>query len=213
MPPAAAIAGAAVVGAGASIISGNKASNALKQSADQSVAEQRRQYDQNRLDFAPWREAGQSALSKMSAAYGLNGQAPATPEQLGFTTSPGYQFRLNQGVQAAERSAASRGLLGSGAAMKAVQRYGEGLAASEYGDWWNRLAGIAGVGQAATNSTVAAGQAATNNISAALGAAGNARASSYANTGSSINGAMSNVIGAYLYNQGRGAPGNNPTGF
>ncbi len=210
MPPAVAIAGAAVVGAGASIISGNKASNALKQSADQQVAESRRQYDQDRADLAPWRAAGQSALAKMSAAYGLNGQAPATPEQLGFTTSPGYQFRRDQGVQAAERSAAARGLLGSGAAMKAVQRYGEGLAASEYGDWWNRLAGIAGVGQAATNTTVAAGQNATNGITSAIGVAGNARASSYANTGSAINSGLNNIMGAYLYNRGWGSPGNKP---
>lgn len=210
MPPAVAIAGAAVVGAGAQIISGNKAAKAQQQAADQQVAESRRQYDQDRADLAPWRAAGQSALSKMSAAYGLNGQPAATPEQLGFTTSPGYQFRLDQGVQAAERSAAARGLLGSGAAMKAVQRYGEGLAASEYGDWWNRLAGIAGVGQAATNTTVAAGQNATNGITSAIGAAGNARASSYANTGSAINSGLNNIMGAYLYNRGWGSPGTKP---
>lgn len=212
MPPAVAIAGAAVVGAGASIISGNKAAKAQQQAADQQVAESRRQYDQDRADLAPWREAGQSAWSKMSAAYGLNGQPAATPEQLGFTTSPGYQFRLDQGVKAAERSAASRGLLGSGAAMKAVQRYGEGLAASEYGDWWNRLAGMAGVGQAATNTTVAAGQNATNGITSAIGAAGNARASSYANTGSAINSGLNNIMSAYLYKRGWGSPGTKPGG-
>ena len=91
-----------------------------------------------------------------------------------------------------------------------VQRYGEGLAASEYGDWWNRLAGMAGVGQAATNTTVAAGQNATNGITSAIGAAGNARASSYANTGSAINSGLNNIMSAYLYNRGWGSPGTKP---
>lgn len=201
MPPAVALAGAAVVGAGAQIISGNKAAKAQRQAADMSVAEQRRQYDTTRADFAPWRQAGSGALDMLSRAYGIGGQAP---DMTAFTASPGYQFRFDQGLQAVDRGAAARGLLHSGAAVKAEQRFGQGLASSEFGDWWNRLAGVAGVGQQATGQTAAAGANAANNISNAYTQAGNARASSYANTGSAINSGINNVLGAYLYNYGGG---------
>lgn len=197
MPPAAAIAGAAVVGSGASLIAGSKAAKAQKNAANAQIAEQRRQYDQDRADWAPWRATGESALARLNNEM----KAGATTA---FSKTPGYDFRLSEGVKAAERSAAARGRLGSGATMKAVQRYGEGLASDEYGDWWNRNAGLAGVGQAATSATSAAGQNATNNITNAIGAAGNARASSYANTGSAINSGINNVLAAYLYQQGGG---------
>ncbi|MBB6424938.1 hypothetical protein [Sphingopyxis sp. JAI128] len=192
---AVAIGGAAVVGAGSSIIAGNKASKAQKNAANAQIAEQRRQYDQTRADYAPWRAAGQSALSRLENEM----KAGATTA---FTKTPGYDFRLSEGVKAAERSAAARGRLGSGATMKAVQRYGEGLASDEYGNWWNRNAGLAGVGQAATDSTTQAGMNAANNITGALGSAGNARASAYANTGSAINSGINNVLAAYLAHQG-----------
>jgi len=174
---------------------GSKAAKAQKNAANQQIAEQRRQYDQTRTDYAPWRAAGESALSRLNNE--MTGGATSA-----FTETPGYDFRLSEGVKAAERSAAARGRLGSGATMKAVQRYGEGLASNEYGNWWNRNAGLAGVGQAATDATANYGQQATNNITGALGAAGNARASSYANTGSAINSGINNVLSAYLAHQG-----------
>lgn len=239
MPPAAAIAGAAIVGAGASIVGGNKAANAQKDAASQAAAAQeratqlqieeaRRQYDLTRADYAPYRQVGYGALDKLASMYGVTktgadgkpiaGAAPAAMTDGGFTASPGYQFRLNEGIKAAERSAAARGSLASGGTMKAIQRYGEGLAASEYDAFANRLASLAGVGQSATGSTAAAGQAASGAIGGAIGAngaaqagaamaAGNARASSYANTASSINSGINNLASLYLYNQGGGFGG------
>lgn len=195
MPPAAAIAGAAVLGSATSMITGSKAAKAQKNAANAQIAEQRRQYDQDRADWAPWRATGESALARLNNE--MTGGATTA-----FTQTPGYDFRLSEGVKAAERSAAARGRLGSGATMKAVQRYGEGLASAEYGDWWNRNAGLAGVGQQATAATSQAGQNAANNITGALGSAGNARASAYANTGSAINSGINNVLSAYLAQKG-----------
>lgn len=207
MPPAVAIAGAAVVGGATSLIAGNKAANAAKDASAAQVAEAQRQYDQTRADYAPYREVGYNALGKLASMYGVGpagGAASGAPPDGGFTASPGYQFRLDQGVQAAERSAAARGSLASGGTMKAIQRYGEGLAASEYDNYVSRLAQLAGVGQAATGSTTQAGQTASQTISNALGNAGAARASSYANTGSAINGTANNLAALYLYNRGGG---------
>ncbi len=202
--PAAAIVGAAVVGAGATLIAGSKAAKAQKQAATQQIDYAERRDEQTRADYAPWREAGSRALSILDRTYGTNGQPG---DRSAFETSPGYEFRRDEGLRATDRSFASRGLLNSGAADKARMRYGEGLAASEYGDWWNRTAGLAGVGQAATNSTTQAGMGYAGMANNAIGQAGAARASSYANTGSAINSGINNVLSAYLYSRNGGFGG------
>ena len=51
-----------------------------------------------------------------------------------LTADEGYKFRLQQGQQALERSMAARGLGESGAALKAAEDYGQGLAAQTYND-------------------------------------------------------------------------------
>lgn len=196
--PAAAIIGSSVIGAGASLISGNKAAKAQKDAAAQQLAYQRERDAQDRADLAPWRQAGTSALARLTGEYGLNGGAATS----GFQADPGYKFRMAEGQKAIERSAAARGLLGSGATLKAANNYAQDTASAEYGNYWNRLAGLAGVGQQATNTGIAAGQQSTANVMNAYQNMGNARASSYASTGSSINSGINNVLSAYLYNRG-----------
>lgn len=195
--PIGAVIGAAVIGAGASIISGNKAAKAQKDAANASIVESRRQYDQDRADYAPWRAAGEGALSRLTTSM-------TDPSKSAFMESPGYQYRIDQATKAVQNSAAARGQLASGATMKALNRVIQGEASSEYGNWWNQNAGLAGVGQAAVNATSQSGQNASNNIINANRDAGNARASSYANTGSSINSGINNVLSAYLFNRGGG---------
>lgn len=214
--PVAAIAGAAIIGAGASVISAKKAAKAQTKAADQSVAEQRRQYDQTRADQAPWRTAGSAAIDKMAAVYGLNGMTAKNPDGTpaqygGFFASPDYQFRKDESIKAANAGLSSRGLLGSGAAVRAKTALAGNLASSEFGDWWNRLAGVAGVGQTATQATSNAGQNAANNISAAYQNAGNARASAYMNTGAAINNGLQNMAGLYAFNAGGGFGGGGST--
>lgn len=81
---------------------------------------------------------------------------------------PGYQFGMDQGMQALDRSAAARGNLLSGATLKAAQRYGQDYAGTKFNDAYQRdnnnknrtfnwLMGLTTMGQ---NSTV---QAATAN--------------------------------------------------
>src|SRR5690606_23280851 len=111
--------------------------------------------------------------------------ATATPAQRQqtalerFEASPGYRFRLEQGIEALDMSAARRGALLSGREIKAVQAFGEGMAASEYGDYWNRLAGMSGAGQTAANQAIGAGENAADRIDGAQIKAGEGRASVY----------------------------------
>lgn len=251
--PAAAIIGASVIGAGASIISGNRASSAVTQAADRSAEVQRYMYDTSRADYAPWRQVGQGALGQLARLYGIqmtpsqpvptvgqggvagnygggrrniwgedgsyftdmgwnvpqpaNNNPPAAANDdpfAGFFTSPDYKFRLQEGMKAIERSAAARGGLRSGATMRSLNNYAQDTASTEYGNYVNRLAALAGVGQSATDSTTQAGMQYANGASNAYTNAGNARASAYANTGNAINQGVGNIASMYLYNHGYG---------
>jgi len=55
-----------------------------------------------------------------------------------FNQDPGYQFRLDEGQKAIERSAAARGGLQSGSALKAAARYGQDMGSQEYQNAFNR---------------------------------------------------------------------------
>jgi len=63
-----------------------------------------------------------------------------------FKTSPGYDFRLNQGIEGVAQSKAVNGLLRSGGAMKAVSDYAGNMASDEYNRWFGQQQAIAGMG-------------------------------------------------------------------
>lgn len=164
--------GAAAIGAVGSVASSQSSARGQQRAADAAAALQREQFDISRNDQAPWREAGSNALANLVKLSGQYGQAPTSADVMG---QPGYQFGLNQGLDALEGRAAAGGGLYSGAAGKALTRYGNDYATTKYadafnqrrlseGDIWNRYAGLAGIGQAATNQLGAQGQAYANNV-------------------------------------------------
>lgn len=77
-----AIGASTAVSAGTSMLAASQQADAAGDAADASrdatfasVAESRRQYDQTRSDFAPYREIGTSALYELGALYGI-GRSP-----------------------------------------------------------------------------------------------------------------------------------------
>jgi hypothetical protein len=56
-----------------------------------------------------------------------------------FQQDPGYAFRLAEGQKALDRSAAARGGLISGAALKAATGYGQQMGSQEYQNAYNRF--------------------------------------------------------------------------
>lgn len=121
-----------------------------------------------------------------------------------FEQDPGYAFRLAEGQKAIERSAAARGGLQSGAALKAAARFGQDLGSQEYQSAFNRyqinrsnqlnpLQSLMGAGQSATNvMTSAAGQAGQNQAQNIYGA-GQARASGYIGSSNALAGALQGI--------------------
>lgn len=58
--------------------------------------------------------------------------------QAALDQDPGYKFRLDQGTQARESSAAAKGLLRSGATLKGLDEFGQQMASQEYGNTFAR---------------------------------------------------------------------------
>jgi len=162
-----------------------------------SIAEQRRQYDLSRADYAPYLAAGTGAVNQLATDLRPGGRfATTTPFDFRYdqNTDPGYGFRFSEGMKALDRSAASRGGLLSGATLRGATRFGQDLAAGsrqnafneyltgfnaqtgERNQLYNRYAGVAGTGQQATNQIGAQGANMASNI-------GNAYMTSAANTG------------------------------
>jgi hypothetical protein len=78
-----------------------------------------------------------AGANQYAAALGIGGD-PASVMNL-WQNTPGYQFTLNQGLQAIDRGAASRGMLTSGNTLAAEQAYGSGLANQYYQNYVNSL--------------------------------------------------------------------------
>lgn len=171
---------AAVAVAGGALLGGMMGSSASKKAAREqtaasraAIAEQARQFDTTRADLAPWMDAGQAGLGRMRDLLGL-GTSTLTPEQI-MEQSPGYQFRLGQGEQAIDRAAGAQGLRRSGATLKALTRFGQDYASNEFGNIYNRLAGISGTGQQTGTQLGQFGAQNAGNIGNLLTGAANAR--------------------------------------
>jgi hypothetical protein len=73
-------------------------------------------------------------------------------------------------------------------------RFADGLASSDYGDQFNRLSTLAGLGSAAATNSAQLGQNYANAGSNLYGSIGNAKASGYAGVNNAIQGTLSNLF-------------------
>lgn len=181
-------AGTTLLGSGLNALSASKAAGAQIDSANQANALTRDMYQQNRADLAPWRETGVAALGRLRNMLTPGNQFTA------MQADPGYQFRVDQGNKAIERSAAARGKLFSPQTMNAVSQRTQDVASNEFGNVSNRLMALAGLGQTATNTGVAAGANAANQQAQNITGAGNARASGYVGAANAVSGGLSNFL-------------------
>ena len=77
-------------------------------------------------------------------ALGVNGAQGAQNAQNAFTTGPGYEWMMNQAIDAVNRGAGARGMLRSGNTMADTVTRASGLAGQEWNNWLGNLAkGIA----------------------------------------------------------------------
>lgn len=106
----------------------------------------------DRYDQSAARATGGANL--YADATGLNGADGYGRAQSAFQTSPGYDFAVDQALQAVNRSAAAGGMLASGNTMDAAMQQAMGYANREYQGWLGNLGGWVGAEQAALDSQV-----------------------------------------------------------
>ena len=94
---------------------------------------------------------GQAGMKQMGNLLGLNGQAGSQNAQAALATMPGYQFQLGQGNNAINAAAAAGGTLNSGNQALALQKYGQGLAGQNYGQYVSQLQPYMQMGQNAAS--------------------------------------------------------------
>jgi hypothetical protein len=225
---ATAVVGSALIGAYAADKSSKTQSEAAERAGETQAGAaryaadlQQQQYRENVERQKPFYDVGVNALPELVQA---SKYTPFSQEQ--FSADPGYAFRLSEGQKALERSAAARGGLISGGALKAATRFGQEMGSQEYTNAFNRyqaerqarlgpLQSLTGMGQSTSQQLGAAGQTMASNVGnygmqganataeGYMGAA-NARASGYVGTANAITGGLGQYL-SYSQNQQQNA--------
>ena len=192
------------------------AANTQAAAADRASQVQWDMYDQTRADLMPYADAGKTSLDQLMGQMGPDGYFNQTYSGQDIYSDPSYQFRLQQGQDAIQSSAAARGGLLSGATLKALQGYGQDMASQEYQNAYNRfnadqtnrynrLSNLVGIGQNAAaqvgNAGAQTAQAVANNTMSganaqAAGVIGSANAKAQGQQ--AMIGGLSNLVGMFI---------------
>lgn len=129
--------------------------------------------------FSPFISSGTAANSQMANLLGLNGEPAQTQGFDNWRKSTGYNFGLNQGMNAITGSAAAKGLLNSGATARALSQFGQDYGATKFGDYMGQLQNLINPAMQAGGLITGAGQV-----------------SNSSSKGSSSNGGFGSVVGS-----------------
>jgi len=216
------VATAIVVG---SVATGYMSSQAAKSAARTQADAAARAGDQQAYALAqqlelsePYRTTGTAAMNRLAAMTEPGGRLAQdyVPTLESLQMDPGYGFRFSEGMKGLNASAAARGGLISGNALRAATAYGQEMGSQEYGNAYTRaqnlfqmnrnnlvdpLKFLTGVGQAA-----AAGQAANIGTAAAntanlMTGAGNAMAAGQVGSANAYANAIGQGVSQYQTNQ------------
>lgn len=171
-----------------------KSYNAQNAANAAQLAEVQRQYEQNREDLKPWTEAGTKTTATLMDLLGYNGTDAQNAAMEAFKNDPSYQWAVDQGNQAVNRSAAAKGGLFSGNTGIALQNYGQNMANQQYGNYYNRLFNMSNMGRGTATGVAQMGTDKSNTVAGLYGNQGSI-ASNYYNTNAQAMSNMANVIG------------------
>jgi hypothetical protein len=116
----------------------------------------------------PYAQLGTRTVDYLGELLAPEGEFNRRFSMADYEQDPGYQFRLEQGQKALERSGALRGMLNSGQTLKALTGYAQGMASQEYQNAFNRfmqqraqryqmLSDLAGMGERANAQALGLG--------------------------------------------------------
>jgi len=216
-----------IIGGGASIAAGAEEAQAQEQAAQL----QYKMFQQVQGNEQPFLAGGQNALAALQKGLGLGPggtgtgplDAPFNPSNLQNT--PGYQFTLNEGLDAAKNEASTTGNIGGGNTLKALTGYATGLADTTYQQQFEdylaqNAATVGDLGSLVTLGSNAGSNSATGastfgaNIASDIAGAGASTAAGITGAGNAAAGGINNLSQNYLlaqYLQGGG--GGSAAGF
>jgi hypothetical protein len=220
--------GVAAAGIVGSVISSQAAKSAASTQADaanRATDVQRDALAQQMELQKPFTTAGTTAVNQLSAMTQPGGSATKdfAYGPFDYQADPGYAFRMKQGMDAMNATAAARGGLISGNALKAGQTFGQEMGSQEYQNSFSRylqnyanaqntfqlnrnnlldpLKFLTNVGQAgASNQASNVGSFGAANAANTMGAA-NATAAGQVGSANAYNNAISQGVGQYNYNR------------
>jgi hypothetical protein len=183
-----------------------RGANAQAAASDRAAELQNQQYQDTVARQKPFYDVGVNALPDLVNAskyqnFGMDQ----------FKADPGYAFRLSEGQKQLDRTAASRGGLLSGGALKAATRYGQDMGSQEYTNAFNRyqvernarlapLQALTGMGQTTAQQVSNAGQTMATNVGNDITNSAAARASGYVGGANALTGGLSTYLN-YTSNQ------------
>lgn len=215
--------GVGVAGAAGSLLSASK----QKGGADQAAQTQAGMFHETRALLNPYSEVGRygtiglgqllginAGFGTSGPSFGINQGAPLL-HQFGlqdFQASPAYQFNLQQGQQAIDKSAAARGNLYAPQTLQDIAKYSQGLASNEFQNAFSnyntgqeniyrRLMGINSLGENASAGIGNAGMQAGQYIGNAQMGGANAQAAGIMGATNALAGGVGNAYNNYLQNQ------------
>ena len=99
--------------------------------------------------FKPYQDAGNTALSDLQKQYGsLLNDPGAMYKKMGegYTQSPGYQFKLQQGLDSSNNAMAMGGQLGTPQHQQLDSQVSQGIAGADFNDYMQNIMGLYGKG-------------------------------------------------------------------
>lgn len=230
----------ALVSAGVGLVGAKMSSNAAKSAAEtqanaanRAADMQAQQFQQTRQSLQPFINTGYDAQTALRSLLGIgenNGSAsygslmrPFDAQAFQQYQDPGYQFQLQQGQQALQNSQAAKSGALSGAALKDLIGYNQGMANNAYQNafgrymsqndaTYNRLSNLLGIGQNAAAGVGNTGANVYSNIGNTLTSGAAAQAAGQIGSNNALVGGLNNAAGMYALNNMLGG-GANSTQF
>ena len=156
--------------------SGDKALNAQRDAANNSLALQSQMYDQTRQDLGPYRSAGVQGLQQQMNYLGLRGPEQQQAFINSIIGSPEYGSAVGEANRVGLQNASASGGLRGGNIQAYLGMTGPNALSQMITSRYNQFGGLVAAGQTSAANTGVAGQNYANQSTGIIGGLGNAEA-------------------------------------
>lgn len=176
--------------------------------SEQSIAEQRRQFDKLVELMSPYVTAGTGAMAGQQALIGLQGGEAQRQAIEGLAQSPEMQALIQQGENAMLQQASATGGLRGGNVQAALAQFRPQVLSALINQQYGRLGGLSQMGQASAAGQASAGMGMASNVGELLGQKGAALAGGQMAKAGVARQAFGDIlaIGGTILGAGKGGP-------